>query len=529
MLNLKIKENVIDKIVRYWSPEAGLKRYLNKARFKVLSGRGYDSASKNRRQSSGLNATTADLDTILGEQNSTLRDRAEYLCRTDGYVAGVVGSTTTATVGAVGLTPYSQLNNQILKLPEKVVEEKQLIIEQEWSLFANTPDLDLARTNNYGSFCELAIRSPMIRGDVFFVFRSGKKTPDRPYAMSLQIVESDRVSNKDGKRDSKTLIQGIEKDSNGAPVRYHISNFHPGNLIRSVDRSWTTVEAFGPKSGRPNVLHLFNQLRPGQTRGVSLLAPLIEDMLMLKKYREIELMAAAVAGMFTVFIKTAGGKEIKPMEPVTDIGGRTSDKDYKIDGGAIVEMGQDDIVETETNPGRPNSQFGDFTDSILTSASASIEVPFEVFRQKFQSSFSASQAAIMQAWQAYKTKRDRLVRQFCMPLWREFFFEMVTSGRLQAPGFLRDPLIRSAYMGVEWVGPSQPSIKENETVRASRSRIEAGLSTHARETRSLTGGDFEKNVKRLKRENQLISESKVDEDQTNNQSSNNQSFNKNGK
>ncbi|MCH5894346.1 phage portal protein, partial [Salmonella enterica] len=70
-------------------------------------------------------------------------------------------------------------------------------------------------------------------------------------------------------------------------------------------RKWERIPAYGKKTGRRNVLHVMQDWeRPGQRRGVPVLAPVIEALKQLGRYTDAELVAAVVSGLFTVFVKT---------------------------------------------------------------------------------------------------------------------------------------------------------------------------------------------------------------------------------
>jgi len=69
----------------------------------------------------------------------------------------------------------------------------------------------------------------------------------------------------------------------------------------------------------------------------------------------------------------------------------------------------------------------------------------------------------------------------------------VASGRIVAPGFFSDPLIRYAYLGAKWTGPAKGQIQELAEVEAANKRVQYGLSTLQDETAQLTGGDWEQN------------------------------------
>lgn len=57
------------------------------------------------------------------------------------------------------------------------------------------------------------------------------------------------------------------------------------------------------KDGERQVYHIMNRIRPGLTRGVPYLAPVIETLKQLDKYSEAEIMSAVVSAMFTVFVR----------------------------------------------------------------------------------------------------------------------------------------------------------------------------------------------------------------------------------
>ena len=77
-------------------------------------------------------------------------------------------------------------------------------------------------------------------------------------------------------------------------------------------------------------------------------------------------------------------------------------------------------------------------------------------------------------------------------------------GRIKAPGFLTDPLIRQAYLGSEWIGPSQGMLDPTKEIQAAVLAIQNGLSTHEQEAIKLNGSEFTTNIDKLAIENQKI-------------------------
>ena len=101
------------------------------------------------------------------------------------------------------------------------------------------------------------------------------------------------------------------------------------------------------------MIHLFKTLRPGQSRGVPYLAPVIEPLKQLGRYTEAEIMAAVISGMFTVFVKSeSGGAGLSPMEPTSEVGGSASDDDFKLASGAILNLARGRRSRRPTPGGR---------------------------------------------------------------------------------------------------------------------------------------------------------------------------------
>jgi len=202
-------------------------------------------------------------------------------------------------------------------------------------------------------------------------------------------------------------------------------------------------------------------------------------------------------------VKSESGEGLSPMEPTDDIGGSTSDEDYKLDYGAIIEMNPGDDISM-ANPGRPNSAFDPFVTAIIRQIGVALEIPYEVLVKHFTSSYSAARAAMLDAWRFFKSRRSWLVHQFCEPVYEAWMTEAVARGYLYAPGFLNDPILRQAYLGAEWIGPSQGQIDPVKEVSAAEKRLKLKLTTRSEECVAITGTDWEQKVPQIKREEEMV-------------------------
>ncbi len=502
----EITPNLIDKVVEYLDPVRGARRMQSRVMM-ALAG-SYIGASMGRRQTSQWATIQKDADSDILLELQKLRDRSRDLVRNNAMATGAVNTTVTNVVGT-GLDLHSRLDRDILNMTDDQADAWESRTEREWKLFFESTECDATRILNGHAITELVFRQTLENGDVFINLPRFERGAT-PYNLRMQVIEADRVCNEKNVPDKIGLAGGIEKSERGEPVAYWIMDQHPGSLLYNLkNRSWTPIPAFGEKTGLRNILHLYKVLRPGQSRGVPFLAPVIESLKQLDRYTEAEIMAAVISSMFTVFIKSSSGDVgFAPMLPTKETGGTTSDEDYKLSAGGIVSLAQNEDVEF-ADPSRPNSQFDPFFVSIVRQIGVALEIPFEVLIKHFTASYSAARAALLQAWQFFMSRRFWLISTFLKPLYEIWLYEAVAAGRISAPGFFADPLLRMAYSGSQWIGPAQGQIDPTKEVAAAESRLFLALSTRAEETSALTGGDFERNMRQIVKEKKMLDEAGI--------------------
>jgi lambda family phage portal protein len=457
----------------------------------------YHGASTRRRNIKEFNPGSGDANSDSLADLPKLRERSRDSLRNNPIATGAINTNLTHIVGP-GLKVQSRIDNTILKMPEAEAEEWQRKAEAEFRSWAESLDVDIARGMNFYGYQNLVCRSVLESGDIFVPFLF-KKLATSNYGLRLQAIEADRISNPNDAIDTKQITGGVEKDPDGKPSKYHIRTRHPGADTNLRDeRKWVAINAFS-STGRRNILHVYEKLRPMQTRGIPYLAPVLEMLHNLGKYSDAELQAAVIASYFTVFIETeAGNIGLAPFEPTAESGGTTSDKDYRLASGALLRLKKGEKITT-ANPGRPNSSFDAFVDAIFRQIGAALGLSHDVLIQSFNKSYSASRAALLLAWKMFSTRRAWLETYFCDPVYAAWMEEAVLRDRIVAPGFLEDPLIRMAYLGNIWTGPSHGQIDPTKETKAAQMRIDGLMSTIDQEVAAL-GGDFDQNMQQIRKE-----------------------------
>jgi len=494
---VRIPLTITDHIANWLSPSAGQKRFKARAHLAMMSG-GYDSADRTRRANQKGGRREMDADSAILPDLVTLREESQHLARNNSIAAGALKTNVTKVVGS-GLQPKSQIDRNVLNLSDEQADAWERAAEREFKLATATREIDAERQMDFSLLQGLVFLRVLEDGDVLVNLprfaRSGS-----PYKIKLQLIEAARLCNPQFKPDTERMVAGVSKDRHGGPEKYHVVNKHPGNLryhfLRSKkdDYSWQSLKAFA-KNGDPLAIHLFDKTRPGQTRGVPYLAPVTELVKQLGRYTDAEVMAAVVSGMLTVFVyNETGDPSFGPApnmdNPDGDASATEDPTGMELGYGSVVGLPNGSRIES-VDPNRPNTAFDPFFIAITRQIGMALELPFEVLIKHFTASYSAARAALEDAWDYFLRRRHWLAAQFCQPVYEAVITEAVISGRLAAPGFFPDPLIRRAWLSTLWTGDAPNQIDPVKEVEAAKRRIELRISTRAEERAMLLGGDFE--------------------------------------
>jgi len=511
--------------VLWASPKAGIERIRAKMAVAAFSGTGYITPGTQKKSMRGwlTSANHVDYDTlpVLNASRAGARD----LWMNTPLATAALKRCRTNIVG-FGLSLQSRIDRKTLGLSDEAADAWEQNTEAEFKLWAASLDCDIRRKQNFAELQALALLSTLMSGDAFVLLPmvprdpvTGNKVPGQgqPYDLRVQILEADYVSNPIDKMETLRISSGVETDTYGAPIAYWIRSlpqdipvYATGPIAPQYLGTWERVPAYGPKSGRRNVLHLMETDRPGQRRGMPFLAPVLEILKQLTRLSEAELAAAVVASFFTVFIKNVPG--LNPLgatfegeDSVLHPNDPRDAESYEMAPGNIIKLDKEEGIEL-ADPKRPSALFEPFFVAMCKQIGAALEIPFEQLLLHFSASYSASRAALLEAWKFYKRWRVWLAANFCQPVYEEWLTEAVLKGRIQAPGFFDDLRIRSAWCGAEWSGAGQGQIDPLKETQAAELRIKTALSTYEDEAVALSGGNWEGRVSRLARERAILVE-----------------------
>lgn len=493
----------LDKAIAYVDPIRAARRQAARG-FLALTG-GYTGARLDRLPTREWITRGQSAEVAINPDLQVLRNRSRDLARNAPIAAGAIITVTENVIGR-GLALQARPDWNLLGMTAQSAKEWARKTESEFLLFAESLDCDITRVQNFFSLQKLIFRSVLESGDVV-VLLPMRSRPSSPYTLALQVIEGDRLANPDAqldgarRKDGKTISAGVEIDPDGAPVAYWILDQHPGGPNRVTAKA-SRVAAYSKLDNRRLALHIFDRTRPGQTRGVPYLAPVIEVIKQLDRYVEAEVMASVLQAMFVAFTKTVSGDGIAAGPGVSP---DEAAREIKMGAGGIVELATGEEI-AGFPPTRPNSAFEPFMLAVLRQIGVALGLPFEVLVKHFTASYSAARAALLEAWKFYRTRREFLSAHFCQPVYEAWIEEAILLGRIDAPGFFVDPAIRRAYLLTEWVGDAMPQIDPVKEVEAAAKRIELGISTRQDETMQNTGKDWSDVNEQIAEEKRLMRE-----------------------
>jgi len=463
---------------------------------------GYTGARQDRAQTANwiTNIGSINTDTVLDLR--TLRGRSSDAIRNAPVALGAINTTVAHTIGT-GLSYSPAIDGEFLGLSDEESEDWCADTKRRFEAWAHSVDCDLARQYDFYGLQELACRSALERGDTFVLtprpLRDGKPT------LALQIIEADRVCNPQYGANMPERIEGIDINPiTGEPLVAHVAKYHPGGMFSgAVNNEWTPVAFRGAQTGRRNILHIYKPLRPGQVRGVPWIAPILEPLKQLQRWSDSELNAAVVSSLNATFV-TMDAEAFQNVYDEDSQGlyiNKASSWSGEVESGQAINLMPGESIESPT-PGRPNPAFDPFWQAMVRQIGMALEIPVEVLTMHFQSSYSAARGAMLMAWKFFRGRRDLIAKTLCQPVFELWLADEVAEGRIAAPGFFTDPVVRASWCRAQWIGDAMGSLNPTDDVTAAEKRINLGISTKQAESIAYDGVDWQdKHEQRVKETN----------------------------
>ncbi len=397
-------------------------------------------AARNTNSTGSWSPVDQGVNDLLRSSAPQVRARVRQMVRDFPFFARAVNVLSAYTVGR-GLRYQAQFRDA--SGLNRAINQQ---LEDHFAWWAD--EADAAGKLHFSEIEDLAQRQDCETGEFLIVMvQLGDRRRHLPFA--LQVIEGDWLTDSYAKTVGDNLLdQGIEYDRNsGAPVAYHISD--PDNLKapRRIPAQY--------------VLHHHQSVRPGQHRGIS---PFTSGVLIansLSDYLGSTVDTAKMAAKYLALVTTPNPMQFQAARGIT----ADADGIHKLEGleNAIIEYLRPGEEITFAAPQTVASQFDPFTRFVIRVVAISTGTTYEMLSGDYSGlSYSNLKGIRNDFYAMVDPRRDRFIRHLNRPVLASFLDALNLSGRMEMPGYAKNP---RAWSRSTWMQPERPS---NDPLRDSK-------------------------------------------------------------
>lgn len=417
--------------------------------------RGYQGAMYNRLVADWITASTS-MDAEIRKDLKRLRDRSRDLVRNNDYARSAQRAITNNVVGQ-GVSMQASVK---MRRGNRMDDTSNGAIEAAWAKWKRKQYCHTAGILSFHDIERQLIDAMPESGEIFVrkvrqAFGGGR------VPLALEIIEADRLDvdkNEIADKTGNEIRMGVERDKWGRPVAYHFKAEHPGDYPFGAGVvANQTVRVLAA-----DVIHLFRQERPGQTRGVPWIASAIMKMHHLQGYTEAEVIAARAEACRMGFITS-------PEDDAMSDGQENGQDVANFEPGLIHRLLPGETF-TDSKPNRPGGQYEPFVRAMLLSLAAGLGVSYATLSRDYsQANYSSGRLSLLDDRDNWRVLQSWLIENFHRPVFEEWLDLAVLSGELQLNGYEANPepfrAVRWIPRGWQWIDPAKEMAAYKDAVR----------------------------------------------------------------
>lgn len=444
-----------------------------------------------------------------------LRLRSRDLYMSSSFVGSILHARREGVIGR-GLKLDAKVDAEALGLELDEATRIERRIEAAFARWSRNVGTD---GESLTAILRLAYFSMIVNGDVIADIHVDVEAR----MIRVSLVESDCLVTPPEEYGNERVRSGIELGPNGRSVAYWMATgflfnsdgfpvrYYRRRKFMAGFNALATGEFLFPRSGA--ILAHVSFERPGQLRGLPIVSRIIRDAKQTDRYMEAELDAAVVASkpaLFRTHPAVEAQAEVDMMDsfgvaPGPSVSETAMPPEHEppinYGNGLMVDL-WDGADMKAFNPSRPNPEYSEFINHKMAEISSSLGISAEVALKRWNASYSASRAALLDAQQGYEIDRALFVDQLLRPIYNAWLD--LHADELGLSGYYTDPVRRTAWRCAEWIGEQLPNIDPTKEIDAAAKRVQLCVSTLAREAQVATGTDIAANIRQRGYEEQLM-------------------------
>jgi lambda family phage portal protein len=384
-------------------------------------------------------------DALARYDMATLRNRARELVINDPVAASIPKLYSENIVGEHGFTLQALIGNSRKSVNAGV----SLRVETAFYEWAE----DFCTVDGQQSFVDvqtMAAENEPVDGEFLARLVRGY---DNPHGFALELLDPDQLDHTLNRvlPNGNEIRMGVEVDRWRRPVAYHLLKRHPSER---ASRDYNVIPA-------AEIVHLYEAVRPQQTRGITKLAPVILNVKMLSGGREAVLVAMRAAACNSVMFET--DPNVEPPTG-TDEQAYTIPTDLEPGAGYQLPPG---MKASFNSPPFADSAFDPFEKGILRTTASALRVSYaSLSGDVTQASYGSQRAALLPEQAAWRKAQRRFNRKFLTPVYRAWVESAILTGALAVDSFEPRRYWEVAWHArpFEWIDPLKDAEAEDTKV-----------------------------------------------------------------
>lgn len=408
---------------------------------KTVSKRSYHAAAVGRLFADFM-ASNRSPDSELKPDLVLMRNRSRQMARDDVYVKRYLNLLKTNVVGDTGMSLQVKARNTDGTLD--VIGND--IIENEWYRFGNKGNCTADGRMTWVDLQKYAIEATARDGEAFFQVIRGKRFL---HGIAFHPIEADLIDEQKNEklRNGNEVRMGIEIDQYQRPVAYWVKKRHPGDY----DFASITVNQ-SERIDAKDIIHVYDPLRAGQTRGEPWMAPALSQIKMLNAHREAELVASRMAASKMGFFTSDNGEDA----PADDYDNNVPIIDAE--PGTFHQL-PNGVDFKPFDPTHPATAFAEFQKGILRGTASGLGVSYASLSNDLEgTSYSSIRQGALEERDSYRMMQKFLLEHFVVPAYSIWLQHVMEFGYIPIPATRFDKFFLATHFrprGWQWVDPQK--------------------------------------------------------------------------
>jgi lambda family phage portal protein len=413
---------------------------------KVTKKRGY-AAAANVARYGDLKSSRGSADYELREGLAEVRSKIRFLARNSSSLKRYISLMRTNIVGVNGF----RLQCRVRMTDGRMDVSLNTRVQDAWEDFCAAPTT--CGTLHMIDLTRQAVASWCRDGEVIWELVESSRYTHGIAINPLEADHLDETLNSKYEQTNNEIRMGVEINAQNQPVAYHFLTSHPGDVSYyspMTRRRYRRVPA-------DRVIHVYEKLRPGQTRGEPPASSTVHGVKMLDGYREAETMGrrlrSALMGFFQKMSQTTAGID----ELADDVDDADEVFEMNMEPGRLKSL-PTGYEFKQFDPGGSQTDYKDFESQAKKDIAMGVNISTMSHGMEVEGvSYSSGRTVAVEDRDYYKEMQGFFIRNMMTPVFRRWVV-VSTLYHDAWPPSRRDAITRSGKFrsrGWDWVDPAK--------------------------------------------------------------------------